>query len=84
MQSQSPSIHEKLALSEKEVQHVYGIGVSTLRRYRADGNGPLYVKLANRVLYRKEDIDLWLAQKTVISTAETSHHQKGAPRKHPS
>ena len=42
----------------------------TLERRRRDGTGPKFVKLGRRCLYRPEDVDAYLSEHTVSSTAE--------------
>ena len=42
----------------------------TLERWRRNGDGPKFVKLGGRILYRPEDIDAWAADRTFASTAE--------------
>lgn len=42
----------------------------TLQRWRTEGIGPPYVKVGpRRVGYRIEDVDRWLAERVVTSTA---------------
>jgi len=61
---------EKVLLSEVDVQTFYGVAVHQLRRMRARGDGPQFVKVSGtmgktggRVLYRVKDIEAWLATK---------------------
>ena len=32
----------------------------TLERYRVTGEGPRFLKLGRRVLYRRDDLDTWI------------------------
>ena len=41
----------------------------TWRRRRWSGDSPPYVKLGSRVLYRRADVEAWLAERTVTSTS---------------
>lgn len=41
----------------------------TLQRWRQEGVGPAFVKLGRAVRYRREDLDSFLANRTVTSTS---------------
>ena len=47
-----------------------GLSVSTLEKLRLTGDGPIYVKLGRRVLYRLEDLEDWVAAHRYRSTSE--------------
>ncbi len=49
-----------------------GFQTSTLTRWRTNGEGPPYVKIGNRVLYRETDLIAWLALR-VETTAEMKY-----------
>lgn len=42
----------------------------TWRKRRLTGNGPSYIKIGNRVLYTRQDVDEWLASHRRSSTAD--------------
>ncbi len=44
----------------------------TWRKRRWRGDSPPYVKLGNRVLYRRSDVERWLAEHTFRSTSEAT------------
>jgi excisionase family DNA binding protein len=46
------------------------ISVSTLERFRQTGEGPPYVKLGGRVLYREQDLEEYIKRHVIRSTAE--------------
>ena len=49
-----------------------GLAISTLAKMRLRGNGPMYTKSGPRiVLYRREDLDVWLARGRRRSPSET-------------
>ena len=52
---------KKHLLNEKEVQREYGINARTLQRERIYQNGIPYHKIGRRVLYRRSDIEEFLA-----------------------
>ena len=47
-----------------------GLSPRTLERYRVTGQGPLYLKVGRRVLYRRVDLDAWLENKVRRSTLD--------------
>ena len=53
-----------------ETAEVLRTSPRTLERRRRDGTGPKFVKLGRRCLYRPEDVDAYLSEHTVASTAE--------------
>ena len=52
-------------MTSKEVAEYLKISESLLNGYRADGTGPVYLKLGRLVRYRLEDIERWLAEQEV-------------------
>jgi hypothetical protein len=49
-----------------------------LAKLRCMGGGPKYVKLARRVLYRRCDLDAWIAAQTIANTSqETQARREG-------
>ena len=59
------SNHEYELLSEKEVAKIYKINVRTLQRERSMGIGMPYVKLGERVRYKRSDIEKYIKRHTV-------------------
>ena len=51
-----------------------GLQSQTIRAWRLSGDGPPYVRLSDgphgRVLYRRADVDKWLAARVFASTSE--------------
>ena len=52
---------KKHLLNEKEVQQEYGINARTLQRESIYNSGIPYHKIGRRVLYRRSDIEEFLA-----------------------
>lgn len=50
----------RAALPTTEAAEYIGFGVSTMRRWRAEGIGPLYVQHGSSIVYRVRDLDDWL------------------------
>lgn len=60
LDQQSASAPAKAALPPAEAAEYIGFGVSTMRRWRAEGVGPNYVKHGSSIVYRVKDLDDWL------------------------
>lgn len=48
---------QTLCLSQKELARRWGLSHRTLERWRYTGQGPDFLKLGGRVLYRRTDIE---------------------------
>lgn len=59
-----------MLLNTKEAAQRCRLSTSTLEKYRVTGDGPRFAKLGERVIYRAEDIDAWIAARLVSSTSE--------------
>lgn len=57
-------------ITAKVAAHIVGLSESTLAKLRLNGNGPTYCKLGRRVLYRPEDLDVWLQSRTTSDTSD--------------
>ena len=55
---------EKL-LTTKEVAEYLDIALSTVKQYRVNRTGPVYIKVGPLVRYRKSDVDVWLKDKEI-------------------
>ena len=52
-------------LTDKQLCEMLHIDERTTGRWRTDGGGPPYVRVGDRrVLYRRADVDAWLAART--------------------
>jgi excisionase family DNA binding protein len=47
-----------------------GLSTSTLAKMRLSGNGPAFLKLGRRVLYRRADLDAWLESRVARDTTD--------------
>lgn len=52
----------------REAATYLGLSESTLNSMRCEGRGPRYVRLGNRVFYRRADLDAYLKTCTVETT----------------
>jgi predicted DNA-binding transcriptional regulator AlpA len=57
-------------LNVHEAANYVRLSRRTLERLRVSGLGPKFCKLSHRVLYRKSDLDLWIASRVVSSRSE--------------
>ncbi|MGL6234420.1 MAG: helix-turn-helix transcriptional regulator [Segniliparus sp.] len=55
-------------LSTREVAAHYPIAEATLRYYRHMGVGPRSFKLGRKVVYRKADVEAWIAQQEAATS----------------
>lgn len=46
-------------LDERALAHRWSMSPRTLQRWRQDGDGPAYLKLGGRVVYRLTDVEAW-------------------------
>lgn len=50
------------------------LSISTLAKLRVYGGGPVYLKTGRKVLYRRDDLDSWLASKQRTNTSQDADH----------
>jgi predicted site-specific integrase-resolvase len=62
----------KPLLNEDRAAEILGVSVRTLQRQRVRGDGPRYVKIGKRVLYREEDLAAFIEDSVRQSTSERS------------
>ena len=67
-------------LSDSQLCAMLRVTPRTTARWRVEGNGLPFVRAgARRVLYRRSDVDLWLASQTFPHrAAEAVHHARTA------
>lgn len=67
----------KLLDVEGAAEHLT-VCVSTMNGWRHRGGGPPYIRLSrNKVAYRVEDLDAWIASRVCTSTADESASRPG-------
>ncbi len=57
-------------MTPAEVSAYLRTPVDTLRTWRDKKAGPLHVKIGRRILYRAEDVEAWLEERTAQSAQE--------------
>jgi excisionase family DNA binding protein len=62
-----PDYSDRL-LTPDEAARVLRCARQTLARWRYEGGGPVYVKVGARVLYRRADLEAWIAGRRVVTT----------------
>lgn len=58
----------KKALTAKQVSERYGIGAAVLANLRWQKRGPAYFRVGRKIIYRPEDIELWLFRHPVLTS----------------
>lgn len=59
-----------LVVDTDQAAALLGLSTSTLAKLRLTGDGPPYSKLGRRVVYRRQDLDDWVAANRCHSTSE--------------
>jgi len=59
-------------LTQAEAAQELRLSERTLERLRLTGDGPKFIKANRRVLYRLEDLELWIASRARTSTSEAA------------
>lgn len=67
-------------LNQVELSRRWSISPRTLERWRWLGQGPRYLKIGGRVVYRIEDIEAYEAERMRESTAADTRPAVGAAR----
>lgn len=57
-------------LTTRDVSREYRLTESSLEKWRVAGVGPAYLKLSRRVMYRRSDVEQWLADNRRSSTSD--------------
>jgi predicted site-specific integrase-resolvase len=55
-------------LNQTQLSQRWDVAEATLERWRSDGNGPVFLKIQGRVLYRLEDIEAFETESLRQST----------------
>jgi hypothetical protein len=65
-------------LNQRDVAQRWSISPRTLERWRWIGQGPRFLKVGGRVVYRLEDIEAYEAEQLRTSTLVPAHQSGGA------
>lgn len=68
---------KKRFATEAELERMFCISKSTWRRLRTTGDGPIFYKMPNKVLYQIDEVVEWLDKHKRQSTSQYKPHQKG-------
>jgi predicted DNA-binding transcriptional regulator AlpA len=72
--SSHPSPAHNELLTERQVAQLLQIKAATLRKWRWEGRGPSYLKLAgSAVRYRRRDVDRFIAETAVEPCAPSEN-----------
>lgn len=66
----------EVRFNESQLVNYWKISKNTLRKWRTTGQGPVYVKIGGRVLYRKKDIDNFEKQRLYLSSSEKAKNEE--------
>jgi predicted DNA-binding transcriptional regulator AlpA len=61
----APNTLEAL-LNERDIAHITGMSLATVRRWRLSGHGPRATKIGAAVRYKPEDLKAWLDSRPTI------------------
>jgi predicted DNA-binding transcriptional regulator AlpA len=65
--------------SRPEAAQYLGIGTRTLEGWAVRGGGPRMLKLGSRVVYRRRDLDDWLANRERANTSDRGNGRMSRP-----
>ena len=65
-----PISDEQVYSTTADAAQLLQMSPRTLERLRLVGGGPKYCKAGRRVLYRRADLEAWLASRSFASTSE--------------
>jgi len=74
MNETNKSLNEEQFLNEKELAELLNIKSETLRNWRWDGRGPIFIKIGSNVRYRMSDIEEYINGRIRKSTSDTGEH----------
>ncbi len=57
-------------LRTPEAARIVGLSIRTLEKHRIYGTGPRYSRLGGRVVYKLEDLQVWVERGAKASTSE--------------
>lgn len=66
-------------LTQSDLAGRWNKSVHTIERYRTEGNGPIYLKIGGKVMYRVKDIEkfeeerLFMNTKIMVSATESAN-----------
>ena len=70
-------MHTEHHLDNTAAAAFLGVSPRTLERKRLEGDGPKFVKIGRRVVYRLRDLEAYLDQNTYSSTAAAKLARSG-------
>ena len=70
---------ERMYLTTVEAARYIGLSHRTLKRYRKTGDGPVFHRFGGRVRYRRDDLDVWAAERRRVSTVDDGTGERPGP-----
>lgn len=71
----SPPLNPDRLLSRTEVEAAFGIRKRFLEIAAGKGNGPAFIKMGRRTLYRVADLQAWIAANRYDNTTQVDHRK---------
>jgi excisionase family DNA binding protein len=66
-------------LTEQELAKRLNVSLASVRRWRMNGRGPVFVKVGALVRYRPEDVEVWLGE-LAMGGSDSFRSQNSVPR----
>jgi hypothetical protein len=63
----APIVHPGPIVTEKDAAPYCAVSIAFLRKCRARGTGPAFLRMGRTVRYLRDDLDAWLRQHRVIT-----------------
>ena len=70
---------ERMYLTTGQAARYLGLSHRTLKRYRVSGDGPVFHRFGGRVRYRRDDLDVWAAERRRVSTVDDGTGERPGP-----
>ena len=77
--SAPPRASSEGLLDHDEAASFLRLAPRTLARHRADGTGPVFIRLGRRVLYNPDDLSEWAMSHRYRSTSEPTRRPASTP-----
>jgi hypothetical protein len=73
----------KVYLTRREVSQQFPISFSHLAHLACQGRGPRYAIIGRNAIYRREDLENWIAGRMIEPVAPEQSRGRGRPKKKP-
>lgn len=73
----------KAYLTRREVAQQFPISLSHLAHLACQGRGPRYAVIGKHAVYRREDVENWIAGRMIAPASPEQPGRRGRPKKKP-